>query len=1737
MNIYQTFIKRKLLLLSLLFLVIAIPIAYLTFKYQGRTEAAWYDDRYAYRQPVKITNSSGSNLTNFQVSIGVGTSALIGSGKMQSDCDDIRITDVNGKVLPYWIEENNPGCNSAAADTKVWVKAPLIPASGATLYLYYGNASASSAQNGNNVFEFFDDFNNSSLNTTKWNLNVTNNITYSLTSGQLRVTDGTKSSSTYWIYNNTDNGSQHQMKYGITDNVVVEWRSTINDIAVAEMGQVGFGLVDSSNLVRAYINHMDPNGGTLNADRGWIYETTSGLNDATAASETVNYKMSRSGNNLGFFVNNTSLATGTLTSTPSKLALIVGAYGSYPFLTNVDIDYVFTRKYAGTEPTVTFASEEQSQAPIAYWKFDEGTGTRANSSSEQENHPGTLTSGPTWASEDQCISGKCLKFDGVNDYVNVGPGSDYHPLPLLSVCTWIKSPGLATGMTTNGIFGLGYYLGLDLNSSGRFTTYMWNGSNNVSNTLSDNLYDNQWHYLCLTYDGTNRSMYVDGVNKLTNATTWSGLINFATGTTIGHNNNNPPYYKFNGFIDEFKIYSYARTAAQIKTDYASRGSVKGVALQGGNGQGDALKNLSNGLVGYWKMDENTGSTITDSSGVGTTGSFGIGSSAPTWTTGKYGSGLSFDGTNDYVDTNLAYSATHKTFSFWAKSAVANKITAIPFGIQSPTGNDRFYIGYDNSGNLGLGLGSSGWNNESNGYQLDTNWHNYVIIWDGTTMKLYVDGILKAQKSGSTTASGNYYIGANHYLSSINSPFQGNIDELRVYNRALSPAEVQNLYNFAPGPVGYWDFNIGTGNNAPDISGNNNNGGWAGTLGNQWKAGKFGKAGNFNGTNNSVSIADKDLFSFGDATSDKPFTVSLWAKPNTLDLSVGNWLVNKRDNSTGDEWHLTFSQGKVSWTMFGTDNTHYINVKNNSVSATGQWLYITATYDGSGSTSGMKIYVNGTPAATTAATGGTYTAMHNGTAPVVIGKPGFTSGYYFDGLLDDVKIYNYVRTPKQIVEDMNAGHPAGGSPVGSQVGYWKFDEGYGTVLHNSGSQGVALQGGMGVGSSAPTWTNDGKFAKALSFDGGDYLTIPDSTANSITGDLSLEAWIKVNNLNTGTVQSIIDKYDAVGNQRSYTLQLDHASCTDNYLGLTISSTTSSYTGFIQCSDIALQANRWYHVLATFTAGSNAKIYIDGVDHTGSLVGTMQSSIADSSRNLVIGAGYTNSTTPDDYYFNGLIDEIKIYNYALTASEVALDYNHGASMVLGASSSGVGNTAAATAASQEYCVPGGADLCSPPVAEWNFDERSGGTAYDRSGNGNTASLGVGNTSPTWSAGKISGSLSFNGTSNFIDAGTGFTDNIESAGTISVWTYRKSNTGGIFARSTGSGWVDERLVIYLRSDTNVWGWVFANGTAYQNNPLSFNDFPANQWVYITFTWNGSRVITYVNGKQIDNVAQSATPEITGVKTRFGFTEGLAGKYYNGKIDQVRVYNYARTPSQIAWDYNRGGPVGHWKMDECQGSTAYDSSGNGNNGTITVGASGSQNSLGTCALGVGQSAAWGNGASGKRNYSLSFDGSDDYIDAGTAPVFNLTNALSVSAWVKTSSADNQHVVGRALTGSGDHTFLLSVSPDHYNDFIVANGYSFGTADAIEGTKTVNDGNWHHLVGTFDGSTLTIYTDGKYDNSKSKSTKPTSNTSLKLTIGKLSGYSNFFNGQIDDVKIFNYALTGTQVKSLYNGGAVSFGQ
>lgn len=661
--------------------------------------------------------------------------------------------------------------------------------------------------------------------------------------------------------------------------------------------------------------------------------------------------------------------------------------------------------------------------------------------------------------------------------------------------------------------------------------------------------------------------------------------------------------------------------------------------------------------------------------------------------------------------------------------------------------------------------------------------------------------------------------------------------------------------------------------------------------------------------------------------------------------------------------------------------------------------------------------------------------------------------------------------------INIGGTSIETPPGNLVAYYKFDEGYGSVANNSGTGGSSLNGTLAPGTSSPTWTNDGKINKSLYFNNNDYLNLPNSLG--YTSQVSVFAWFKSNGSPAGSYHIVM------GGQE---------------LEISIPVTGELRTGiftnarYVSNHGSGLVDNQWHHIGFTFE-GSIKKSYIDGrfVGEQAGIGGTLSSSFA----NRTIGRWGTDNT----YFLNGYLDEIKIYDYALSQDEIKRDYNQGSAIVFGVTNLTVGSTST----SSLYCIPGSTDPCFPPVVEWNFEESVGTSAFDNSGNANHGSI-IG---ASLSTGKIGRALKFNSSSNSYlisssDPGT------MSSGTYSLWV--KPST-----INATSGWIDSNFDIFQ------WTGNILYFRAGNQSSVSISNWSPDTWHHLTLTWNGSNYYGYIDGNQVTSGIQSGSRN--GI-INLGRVDG--NYYFDGSIDQVHIYNYARTPAQIAWDYNQGAPVGWWKMDECTGNDIKDWSFIGNTGIVTIGAGGSQTSVGSCTT---PNTAWGVGATGKINSSLSFDGTDDYLLISS--ISNPQNLITLSAWIKTSGGFSYGgIVGNNYTN-------IRLCKDH--DRPTGNEYSFdwnGQWNVGLGIpeSVIEDDTWHLLTGVYDGSYLRIYLDGKeYD--KHSYTGTITNPYSGLVIGR-SYYSvdnYYYKGLIDDVRIYNYSLTSEQIRQLYNGGAINF--
>ncbi|TET53964.1 MAG: DUF2341 domain-containing protein, partial [Actinobacteria bacterium] len=154
----MSFSSRKTKSLTILLCLISLFLFLFVFS-TSASAADWFDTAWTRRAPITIDNSTASSLTDYQVRIDVPYNSA-----MNADYSDLRFTDSDGTTqLNFWLEQSN--INGA----DVWVKVPSIPASSSKdIYVYYGNAGAISESNGDGTFLFFDDFEDGTIDTTKW---------------------------------------------------------------------------------------------------------------------------------------------------------------------------------------------------------------------------------------------------------------------------------------------------------------------------------------------------------------------------------------------------------------------------------------------------------------------------------------------------------------------------------------------------------------------------------------------------------------------------------------------------------------------------------------------------------------------------------------------------------------------------------------------------------------------------------------------------------------------------------------------------------------------------------------------------------------------------------------------------------------------------------------------------------------------------------------------------------------------------------------------------------------------------------------------------------------------------------------------------------------------------------------------------------------------------------------------------------------------------------------------------------------------------------------------------------------------------------------------------------------------------------------------------------------------------------------------------------------------------------
>lgn len=295
-------------------------------------------------RPVTVNNTSGTAYTNHPVKMTVPYSA-----GMRADFADIRFYDSNQNMLSYWIEEVNLSTSAV-----VWVKLVTMPTGNSTVYMTFGNTSLRSASNGDDVFEFFDDFN--SFSAADW------------TSGTI---SGTALGTDWSYYGGSLLGGNirryYQSNATFTGARILETKAY--QVTVNCNGYTPLGIWGSTTNGASFLPHRCSNRMYVRDDGGWV--SYGNNHPSYRLNEWLRYEIHHNNANANFRIYrengtqvlNTNLANSAITSERVRIGSRHDNWNGssetgHNF--NVQWDWMFVRPYIAVEPTVSFGTVQTS---------------------------------------------------------------------------------------------------------------------------------------------------------------------------------------------------------------------------------------------------------------------------------------------------------------------------------------------------------------------------------------------------------------------------------------------------------------------------------------------------------------------------------------------------------------------------------------------------------------------------------------------------------------------------------------------------------------------------------------------------------------------------------------------------------------------------------------------------------------------------------------------------------------------------------------------------------------------------------------------------------------------------------------------------------------------------------------------------------------------------------------------------------------------------------------------------------------------------------------------------------------------------------------------------------------------------------------------------------------------------------------------------------------------------------
>ncbi len=629
--------------------------------------------------------------------------------------------------------------------------------------------------------------------------------------------------------------------------------------------------------------------------------------------------------------------------------------------------------------------------------------------------------------------------------------------------------------------------------------------------------------------------------------------------------------------------------------------------------------------------------------------------------------------------------------------------------------------------------------------------------------------------------------------------------------------------------------------------------------------------------------------------------------------------------------------------------------------------------------------------------------------------------------------------------------------------------------------------------------------SMSFDGSsEYIDCGnDSSLSFGTGNFSISCWFK-------TTQNVLGAADLVingafgGGAKNYALLLNNSE------KLLFAIDDGNDNPFVISTSSVADGN-WHHVVGVRDS-VNINLYLDGslIDST---TDTTDTSI-DSTSPLLIGAGTTVNTGVIGNFFEGSLDHVAIFDYALSASQITTLY--------GNSSTGVGNPMSispkpiayypigdyAAFNGSEYLVNNGA------LQDYVFDFVSN----DNINCGDSDDFSFGNSA---NDSPFSFSAWING---------------DAFGSLAQTIMAKDNSTG--REYTFGIWNPAKLRIILH-----------DGAAQQKIETGSNSFDANKWYHTMVTYDGRGGASAADGLKIYiNAINQTVTDISSGGTYTAMentsTPLTIGEYYNssffdGKLSNVQIFSTtlpATGSNSVETLYNNGVPlstmsgftslVGWWKLDASatfDGSnwSIPDDSSNSNTGT----------SSGMTAANLVQSNLLITQPYSR--YALSFDGTNDKIELPyNAKLNSGADGYTISSWVNISSTSGNKTIYSTEYNEG---IIFLIAGDDIKFYQALTGPSWKSF-TVNSSFALSSNTWYNIVATWDGSdNIKIYLNGSLIHTESEFTS-LQNPTTPSQFPKIGDYNNlwFMNGSISNVSMWNTSLNQTQVTEIYNQGKPS---